>query len=165
MNSHDTQRPLASATGHEHLASVTDIAAAGRGHTSPSPAPLAYDAIIGYFRHGGYCIEVQFVASTTLWLWARPYDPDAGALTGFAAYDRLEYHEFGKITWNPRVVSLTFYGEIDDPQWTALSPMSQTDLMRKALSLYAYVTKGDMMNAADDLVPNPSPERIDPDAA
>lgn len=165
MNSHDTQRPLASATGHEHLASVTDIAAVGRGHTSPSPQRLAYDAVVGYFRHDGYCIRVEYVASTSLWVGACRYDPDFGPLTGFAAYDRLHYTEFGSIACTAYMLDLTYRELADDPTWMKLVPVSQADLMRKALSLYAYVTKGDMMNAADDLVPNPSPERIDPDAA
>lgn len=174
MPSHDTQPPPAGE--HGRMASVTHIEAAtakDRDRRSPdladtvemplvAPEPLAADTIVGYFRHGEYCIKVEYVTSTVLWLWARHYDPDFGPLTGFAAYDRLHYTEFGSIACNPCQLRLTYRGLADDPKWMALPPVRQADLMRKALSLYAYITNGDMMNAGDDLVPNPSPEHVVP---
>lgn len=166
MDSHDTQSPLTPATGQGRMASVTDIAQRSRSAVSPdAPAPLADDTVVGYFRHDGYCFKVEYVVPRILWLWVRAYEPDTGPLTDFAAYDRLEYQEYGSIKSDPGYLSLTYRGSKAGFQWPALSTVSESDLMRKALSLYAYITKGDMMNAADDLVPNPSPERIDPDAA
>ena len=174
MPSHNTQPPTAGE--HGRMASVTHIQAAtakDRDRHSPdladtvemplvTPAPLASDTIVGYFRHDGYCIKVEHVTSTVLWLWARRYDPEFGPLTGFASYDRLHYTEFGSIACTAYMLDLTYRELADDPTWMKLVPVSQADLMRKALSLYAYITNGDMMNAGDGLVPNPSPERVVP---
>lgn len=178
MTSNDTQPRTNPASGSRRVASVTNIGEAmqrNRARLSPdlvdtaemplvAPAPLAPETTIGCFRHAGYCIKVQYVTPMCLWLWEHPDTADTGPLADFAAYDRLEYQELASVIAGPRTTKVTHYGKEGDPMWNAVSQIGRAELLRKALSLYAYVANGDMMNAADDLVPNPSPERINPDA-
>lgn len=116
-------------------------------------------AVIGYFRHGP-CIRVQHFTPITLFLHAAPYDAASGPLPDVAAYERLEYEFFAQVTWTHRSTTLAYVDP--PPSWVRPHSASEADMLRKVFSLYDAVTKGDMMNAADDLVPNPAHEQADP---
>ena len=178
MASNDTQpTPLRATTG-QRPATITNIGdvlqrrrstlVANVHDTAEVPLvshyepPLEPGEIVGYFRHAGRCIQVQYSASECLWLRERPLNSEAGALTDFTAFHTLEYNEFGQVIWPHRTLQFTYVGPDVEPKWMALPSPSLAELLRKVLSLYDCVTKGAMVLAADDLVPNPVPQRYDP---
>lgn len=178
MASNHTQSTPDRATPRQRAASIIDIGDALRRRRSTSAAvlhdtaevplvahyepPLEPGEIIGYCRHAGRCLQVQYSASESLWLRERPLDSAINALTSFAAFHELEYAEFGQVMWPHRTFQFTYVGGDVEPKWMAIPSASLTDLLHKVMSLYDCVTKGAMVKADDDLLPNPEPQRYDP---
>jgi len=177
MAPNHTQSTPPQATGRHRVATITDIgkvlqrkrnAAASEHNTAEMPLVPLYEPllepgeIVGYVRHEGRCIQVQYSASESLWLRERPLDSEVGALTDFTAFHQLEYAEFGQVIWPHRTLQFTYVGADVEPKWMAVPSASLADLLRKVLSLYDLVTNGAMVKAGDGLLPNPAPERYDP---
>jgi hypothetical protein len=178
MAPNHTQSPAPQATGHGRVATITDIgkmlqrkrssAVLQQQDTAEIPVapayepPLAPGEIVGYFRHAGRCIQVQYGASECLWLRERSLDDQTGALTHFDAFHELDYNEFGHVIWPHRTLQFTYLGTDVQPQWMAIPSASLGDLLHKVMSLYDYVVNGAIVRAAHDLVPNPDPQRYDP---
>lgn len=178
MASNHTQATPLGASARTRPATITDIGEVLRRKRSTATQTLHDTAevplvpgyephlepgeIVGYFRHEGRCIQVQYAASECLWLRERPLDSDTGALTHFGAFHELEYAEFGHVVWPHRTLQFTYAGGDVQPKWMAIPSPSLAELLRKVLSLYDCVTKGAMVKAVDGLIPNPAPQRYDP---
>lgn len=179
MAPNNTQSTPPQATGRDRVATITDIGKVLRRKRNATGAhaehdtaempivsqyepPLEAGEIIGYCRHEGRCIQVQYSASESLWLRERPLDDAIGALTDFTAFQKLDWAEFGHVIWPHRTFQFTYVGGEIQPKWMPIPSASLADLLRKVMSLYDCVTNGGNATVADDLVPNPAPQRYDP---
>jgi hypothetical protein len=178
MAPNHTQSTPPQATGQGRVATITDIGkvlqrkrnttAASEHDTAEMPVvpvyepPLEPGEILGYFRHEGHCIQVQYSASECLWLRERPLGSEFIDLADFADFHELWYYELGQLTWPHRTLQFTYSGGDVEPKWLPMPSASLADLLYKVMSLYDYVAKGAMVRAANDLIPNPDPQRYDP---
>lgn len=182
MASNDTHTRTPAANRRRRAATITDIGDAlrrKRNRHAPDPdelplmdtddAPIPADVpvleareVLGYLRHEGRCIQVQYAAAECLWLYERPLNSDVGAVTEFAGFGDLKYAQLGQVTWVNRTLQFAYAGNEIEPAWMAIPSPSLADLLRKVFSLYDVVMKGAKVKAAEDLVPNPAPRRYDP---